>query len=96
MTKPVILAVDDDPTVLGAIERDLRAQYRSEYKIVTADSGAAGLEAAKELAARNAQVALFLVDQRMPGMSGTEMLQEVLKQPDKRLLERANEPSLAG
>lgn len=79
MTKPVILAVDDDPTVLGAVERDLRAQYRADYRIMKAESGAAGLEAAKELAARNAQIALFLVDQRMPGMSGTDMLREVIK-----------------
>jgi thioredoxin reductase (NADPH) len=77
--KPVILAVDDDPSVLAAIERDLRAHYRAGYRIAKASSAAAGLEAAKELAARNAQVALFLVDQRMPGMSGTEMLREVLK-----------------
>jgi thioredoxin reductase (NADPH) len=83
--KPVILAVDDDPTVLGAIERDLRRQYRAEYRVMKAGSGAEGLDAAKELAARNTRVALFLVDQRMPGMSGTEMLREALKlQPESR------------
>lgn len=65
--------------MLSAVERDLRSQYRADYRIMKADSAAAGLEAAKDLAARNVQVALFLVDQRMPGMSGTEMLQEVLK-----------------
>ena len=79
MSKPVILTVDDDPAVLGAIERDLRRQYRAEYRVMKAASAAAGLDAAKELAARNAPVALFLVDQRMPGMSGTELLSEVLK-----------------
>ena len=77
--KPVILAVDDDSTVLGAIERDLRRQYRGDYRVMTATSGAEGLEAAKELATRNASVALFLVDQRMPVMSGTEMLRETIK-----------------
>ena len=29
MIKPVILTIDDDPAVLGAIERDLRQQYRA-------------------------------------------------------------------
>jgi thioredoxin reductase (NADPH) len=83
--KPVILAVDDDPAVLGAIERDLRRQYRADYRVMKASSGREGLEAAKELAARNTRVALFLVDQRMPGMSGTEMLREALKlQPESR------------
>ena len=77
MTKPIILTVDDDVAVLSAIERDLRQKYRADYRVMKAASGADALEAAKELATRNRQVALFLVDQRMPGMSGTEMLREV-------------------
>ena len=79
MTKPVILAVDDDASVLGAIERDLRQHYRADYRVMRAASGAEGLEAAKELASRNTPIALFLADQRMPGMSGIEMLGEVRK-----------------
>ena len=79
MSKPVILTVDDDLTVLRAIERDLRQQYQADYRVIKAGSGAEGLEAAKELAARNSPVALFLVDQRMPGMTGIEMLREVSK-----------------
>lgn len=85
MKKPIILAVDDDATVLGAIERDLLRYYRADYRVLRAGSAAEGLEAAKELAARNAQVALFLVDQRMPGMSGIELLGEVMKlHPESR------------
>lgn len=85
MTKPAILVVDDDPAVLGAIERDLRQQYRADYRIMTATSAAEGLAAATELASRNTPVALFLVDQRMPGMSGTELLREGMKlHPDAR------------
>jgi thioredoxin reductase (NADPH) len=76
--KPVILAVDDDAMVLRAIERDLRQQYQADYRIMKADSAADGLAAARELAARNTPVALFLVDQRMPGMTGIELLREVM------------------
>ena len=79
VTKPVILAVDDDPAVLSAIERDLRQQYKADYRIMKAASGLEGLEAARTLAARNTPIALFLADQRMPGMSGTDMLREVMK-----------------
>jgi thioredoxin reductase (NADPH) len=85
VAKPVILCVDDDAAVLGAIERDLKQRYRTDYRVLKAGSPAEGLDAAKELAARNAQVALFLVDQRMPGMSGLELLAEVAKlHPDSR------------
>lgn len=77
MSKPVILAVDDDLAVLSAIERDLKQQYRSDYRIVKAPTPAEGLEVARVLATRNTPIALFLVDQRMPGMSGIEFLAEV-------------------
>ena len=75
--KPVIMTVDDDPAVVRAIERDLRQHYQADYRVMKAQSAADGLAAAKELAARNVPVALFLVDQRMPGMTGTEFLREV-------------------
>lgn len=76
MKKPVILAVDDDPAVLSAIERDLRQHYRADYRVMKASSGREGLETAKELAARSIPAALFLVDQRMPDMTGLELLRE--------------------
>lgn len=79
MSKPTILAVDDEPQVLRAVERDLRQHYRGEYRIVGAGSGSQALEVLRQLKARSEVVALFLVDQRMPEMSGTEFLVEALK-----------------
>src|SRR6188474_1031087 len=79
MTRPVLLVVDDDPEVLKAIERDLRERYRRDYRVVRASSATDGLQAAQELKRRGSPVALFLVDQRMPDMTGTELLSEVKK-----------------
>jgi thioredoxin reductase (NADPH) len=76
MPKPIILTVDDESQVLNAIERDLRRHYGSEYRILKANSGTEALEAVRQLKSRNASVALFLADQRMPNMSGTEFLAE--------------------
>jgi len=85
MTRPVIWTVDDDPDVLRAVERDLRQQYGSRFRVLRADSGGSALGALRELQLRNEPVALFLVDQRMPGMTGVEFLEEALKlYPDAR------------
>ncbi len=79
MSKPIIMSVDDDPQVLGAIERDLRQRYAADYQIVKAQSPDMALEASRQLKKRGSTVALYLVDQRMPGMSGTDLLKEVKK-----------------
>ena len=76
MNKPLILSVDDDPTVLGVIERDLRSQYGKDYQIVSLNSGHAALDHVKKIQQNNDHVALFLVDQRMPQMTGVEFLME--------------------
>jgi thioredoxin reductase (NADPH) len=88
MPKPVLLTVDDDREVLRAIERDLRRNYASEYRVLRAESGQAALEILRELKLRNNSVALFLVDQRMPGLSGVEFLEQAIDlYPDaKRVL----------
>ena len=86
--KPAILAVDDDVPVLRAVERDLLARYGSDYRILAAGSGSEALELVRELTRRGDPIALFVVDQRMPTMTGIELLAEALPlQPDaKRVL----------
>ena len=78
-SKPALLTVDDDPEVLRAVERDLRREYGDRFRVLRADSGATALEALKQLKLRNDPVALFLVDQRMPQMSGVEFLEEAME-----------------
>ncbi len=79
MAKPTLLTVDDDPNVLKAIERDLRARYGEKYRVLRANSGDAGLELLRELRVRNDAVALLLADQRMPQMDGIGFLNEARK-----------------
>jgi len=79
MAKPIIMTVDDEPHVLNAIARDLQAHYQSDYRIVKANSGNEALEAVQEFKRRNDSIALFLVDQRMPKMSGVKFLEKSLK-----------------
>ncbi|MGH3482246.1 MAG: FAD-dependent oxidoreductase [Nocardioidaceae bacterium] len=80
MSKPVILTVDDDPRVSAAIARDLKSHYGSNYRVVRATSGREGLEVLSKLALRGQAVALIASDQRMPEMTGIEMLAEARTQ----------------
>jgi thioredoxin reductase (NADPH) len=75
-SKPVILTVDDDPQVLAAIERDLKRHYRDDYRVLAAKSGAEALDTVREIQRRGGAIALFLVDQRMPAMTGIQFLEE--------------------
>ena len=79
MPKPVIFTIDDDPSVLSSVERDLRARYGQNYRILPINQGRTALDYLEKLEQRNETVALFLVDQRMPEVSGTEFLAEAMK-----------------
>ncbi|MBP2832163.1 FAD-dependent oxidoreductase [Aquimarina sp. U1-2] len=76
MKKPIIFVVDDDPQVLRAVTRDLKSEYRKEYRIMSTSSANDALEALIDLKKKNETVALFLVDQRMPEMLGVDFLSE--------------------
>src|SRR5262245_47890354 len=68
--KHTILAVDDEPANLRMLER----LFHREYRVLTAGSGEEGLDLLKQ-----ETVSLIISDQRMPGMTGTEMLRESLR-----------------
>jgi thioredoxin reductase (NADPH) len=75
MNRPILLAIDDDISVLEAVVQDLRRQYGSTYRVLRAGSGQAALDTLKQLKVREEAVALLLSDQRMPGMTGVEFLE---------------------
>ena len=86
--RPVLLAVDDDPEVLRAVDRDLRRRYADRYRVVRAESGASAIDALRRFEERGDPIALVVADQRMPEMTGVELLQQTMKLvPDaKRVL----------
>lgn len=89
--KPVILTVDDDSEVLQAIARDLRHGFGEQFRVIRADSGERALDILRQLRLANESVALMLVDQRMPGLTGVEFLIEA-----KRLYPDAKKALLTG
>jgi len=78
MARPILFAVDDDVSVLEAVVGDLRRKYAQEYRIVRAASGQAALDTCDQLKNRGDAVALFLSDQRMPGMTGVDFLSQAM------------------
>lgn len=70
-----LLLVDDEPNVLASLKRLFR---RDGHTIITANSGAEGLEALSKH-----KVDVIVSDQRMPGMTGVEFLRLAkLQYPD--------------
>jgi thioredoxin reductase (NADPH) len=76
--RPVLLAIDDDAHVLRAVRRDLLHVYADRYRVLCTTSPLDGLRILDTLAERRAELALLLIDQRMPEMTGTEFLAESL------------------
>ena len=76
MKKPIIFIVDDDAQVLRAIVRDMRSQYRSDYRIISTTSASEALQALPDLRRKGETVALFVSDQRMPEMLGVDYLDQ--------------------
>jgi response regulator RpfG family c-di-GMP phosphodiesterase len=67
----VVVCVDDEPAILSALRRSLRSE---PYELLTTESPQSAL---KWVWTRD--VSLVITDQRMPGMEGTELLEEVVR-----------------
>lgn len=68
ITRPRVLCVDDEPSVL----RSLNWLLRSRFDVSSATDAHEGLELV-----RNSEFDVVISDQRMPGMTGTEFLERV-------------------
>src|SRR5919198_1801436 len=78
MSQPILLTVDDDPSVSRAVARDLRRRYGQDYRVMRASSGGDALEALREVKLRGDAVAAILADYRMPQMDGIEFLEQAM------------------
>jgi thioredoxin reductase (NADPH) len=76
--RPVLVTVDDDPSVSRAVARDLRRRYGEQHRIVRAESGDEALDALRQMKLRGDEVAVLLADYRMPGMNGNEFLEQAM------------------
>jgi DNA-binding NtrC family response regulator len=71
MSLPVILCVDDEINILKSLERCLSTE---NIEVLTSSSGR---EALLTLQARGKEIKVLIVDQKMPEMTGEELLERV-------------------
>jgi thioredoxin reductase (NADPH) len=77
MPGPLILAVEDDPTALGDVERELRDRYGRSYSIIGTRSPDEALATLTRLSDAGEEVALVLAGQWLAGTTGGEWLGKV-------------------
>jgi len=73
LNTPKILLIDDDRNFLDTVAELLR---RTGYDVMTAEGGGRGLEL---LGSEASSIALVLLDMRMPGMDGLEVLERIVR-----------------
>jgi CBS domain-containing protein len=74
MDSPLIFIVNHAADERQQMERDLSDRFASHYRVAAAASGEAALSALAAHRAAQQTVALLLVSQALPGMSGTDFL----------------------
>ncbi|MGB3535389.1 MAG: diguanylate cyclase [Microcoleaceae cyanobacterium] len=85
MSKPVIICIDDEPTILDSLKRELRSAVGDQCLIELAEGGAEALELIHDLKSQRQEVAVVLSDYIMPGMKGDELLRKIHEQSPKTL-----------
>jgi diguanylate cyclase (GGDEF)-like protein len=85
MSKPVIICIDDEPTILDSLKRELRSAVGDQCLIELAEGGAEALELITDLTTQHLDVAVVLSDYIMPGMKGDELLRKIHEQCPKTL-----------
>lgn len=74
MSKPIILCVDDEASILDSVQVELEQTFADNYEYEIAESAEEALELIEELSANNIPILLIVSDWLMPGMKGDEFL----------------------
>lgn len=72
-----IICVDDEKVVLSGIEQQLRREFNGKFILEFAESGEEALSIVDELLEQDISIPLIITDQMMPGMKGSELIQQI-------------------
>ncbi len=77
MSKPIIICVDDEPTILESLKIALKKILEDNYLIETAEGGEEALELVSELLQDEHEIVLVISDYLMPNIKGDELLKRI-------------------
>ena len=77
MAVPVLIAIDEDPAALAAVEAELEGRYSGSYRVLGLGSADEATSTLERLAAEGEEVALVLAAQWMNWTTGSELLGRV-------------------
>lgn len=77
MRKPIVICIDDEPTILESLEIELIKALGNDCLIETAEDAEDALDLLTELLEKKEEVALVICDYIMPGMKGDELLKRI-------------------
>jgi len=77
MSKPIILCVDDEPTILESLEIELHKAFGNDYRIELAESGEDALTLIEELLENSNELPIVIADYQMPNIKGDELLKRI-------------------
>lgn len=73
--RPVVFVVDDDDDARATTESALVRRFGNDYRVLSAASGAAGLDSLERLAHNGVQVALAAAELHLPDLDGIAFLE---------------------
>ncbi|WP_353572848.1 PAS domain S-box protein [Candidatus Albibeggiatoa sp. nov. BB20] len=85
MSKPVIVCVDDEYTILDSLKIELKKALSNDYLIETAEDGEEAIELIEDLIEEQSDIPLIISDYLMPNMKGDEVLKEIHRLSPKTL-----------
>jgi DNA-binding NtrC family response regulator len=72
-----IICVDDEQSILMALQQQIMRAFSDVYTLEFAESGEEAMEIMESFIAENTQIAAIITDEMMPGMKGHELIEKV-------------------
>jgi DNA-binding NtrC family response regulator len=72
-----ILCVDDEPSILSALQQQMMRAFDNDIVLEIAESGEEAIEIIQELQERNIRLAVLITDEMMPTMKGHQLIDRI-------------------